>query len=181
MIKVVTVHGRFQPPLHKNHWNYIKAAFGVAEKVIILITNPNLSEKAVPEAEHRNKADNNPLSYDERVKIFKSFFDNIGIAKNRYEFKPFDITDEKEWRKLDKGTPNMVNVYSDWSNSKLEKFKTHDLKVIRLDLQPLDGVSGTRIREIIWRNIDASQMRNELLKAGYMEEAIPGLFEVLGY
>ena len=40
-LPIITVHGRFQPPFHINHWKYISTAFDLAERVRILITNPN--------------------------------------------------------------------------------------------------------------------------------------------
>ena len=69
-LPMVTVHGRFQPPLHINHWNYIAPAFEIAEKVRILITNPYRKSAVVKEAVHRGKKENNPFSYSQRVKIF---------------------------------------------------------------------------------------------------------------
>jgi hypothetical protein len=47
-LKAVTIHGRFQPPLHVNHWNYAKAGFDRAGHEKILITNP--FPKTAPEA-----------------------------------------------------------------------------------------------------------------------------------
>jgi len=81
-IPAVTVHGRFQPPLHINHWNYIAPAFELAEKVIILITNPDLDEVDVKETGHRNKKENNPFTYGQRVKIFQKFFEAMGLREN---------------------------------------------------------------------------------------------------
>lgn len=181
MFKILTVHGRFQPPLHINHWNYISKAFETAEKVIILITNPHLEETPVPEAEHRNKRENNPFTYEQRVEIFRSFFDIMGISKDRYELRPFDITDENTLDRLDKDVPNLVNVYSNWSKAKLEKFQSKGLETIKLEIPKVPEISGTKIRTIILKNIGSEEKVEELIGAGYMKEAIPGLLRVLGY
>lgn len=175
----VTVHGRFQPPLHINHWNYISRAFELADKVIILITNPNLDESSVGEASHRNKPENNPFTYGQRIQIFESFFDAMGIPRSRYEFRPFVITDERAWDGLPKGVPNLVNTYGGWSDAKLEAFKNHGLEVIHLQLPKVKEISGSIVREIIREEIPPEEKKRKLIEAGYMKEAIPGLFEVL--
>jgi len=96
-IPQITIHGRFQPPLHINHRNYIMDAFRIADKVTILITNPYLDEKNVKEASHRNSKESNPFTYEECVEIFTDYFNTIGISKDRYRFKPFDITDKNNF------------------------------------------------------------------------------------
>ena len=176
----ITIHGRFQPPLHVNHRNYAMDAFSRAEKVTILITNPYLDESAVSEANHRNKKENNPFTYDERVEIFKKYFDKIGIKESKYEFKPFDITDEDNWDKvLDRKVPNLVNVYGEWSESKWRKLKGRGFRVIRTDNPKEVPVSGSLIRSIISENCPVDDKKKKLIDVGYVPEAIDGLFSVL--
>jgi nicotinamide mononucleotide adenylyltransferase len=38
-LPAITVHGRFQPPLHINHRNHAKQGFERAEHVTVLMTN----------------------------------------------------------------------------------------------------------------------------------------------
>jgi nicotinamide mononucleotide adenylyltransferase len=180
-IPLVTVHGRFQPPLHVNHFDYISHGFDIAEKVRILITNPDLKESSVVEASHRNKSENNPFTYDERVEMFGSFFDEYGIPESRYEFKPFDITDEAVWSLvLDKHIPNLINTYgSPWSAKKLELFNERGYPVIHLNNAKKMDVSGTKLREVIFSSLSNEEKKKELISIGYMKEAIPGLFKVL--
>ena len=166
----ITVHGRFQPPLHINQWNYIAHAFRSADHVTILITNPYLVEASVQEAPHRNKPENNPFTYEQRAAIFRSFFDAMGIAKARYEFKPFDITNEASWQSmLDKNVPNLVNTYGAWSNAKLEKFRHLGYKVIHTAMPKMMNSSGTLIREILNKDVLPQEKKELLLQAGYME------------
>ncbi|MFC1623516.1 hypothetical protein ACFL05_00145 [Patescibacteria group bacterium] len=179
-IPQITIHGRFQPPLHINHNNYVMDAFNRAEKVIILITNPYLDEKNVKEANHRNNEENNPFTYKERVEIFKNYFNEIGISPDRYKFKPFDITNEKKWNNvLNKNTPNLVNVYGDWSEAKVELFRKNGFEVIRTDNPKEINISGTDIRRIIRKNTHGEEKRKELIKAGYIPKAVDGLFKIL--
>ena len=177
----VTVHGRFQPPLHVNHWKYIQAAFKIADKVTVLITNPKLEEALFAKARHRVDPKHNPFSYKARAAIFKSFFGKMGIPKSRYEFKPFNITDKKDWKKvLRKNVPNVINTYgSPWSAKKLKEFKKSPYPVIHLSIPKVKPVSGKNIREILSRHLSQAELKRELAKAGYMKKALPGLFEVL--
>ncbi|MCD4693863.1 hypothetical protein K8R62_00715 [bacterium] len=174
----ITVHGRFQPPLHKNHYNYVTNAFKIADKVQILITNPLLSDGNCKEALHRNSKENNPFTYKDRVDIFKKFFDKINMPESRYNFTPFEITKDKTWNNLDRDTPNLVNTYSEWSCTKIEKFKKLDFIVIHSSIPRARDISGSKIRIILRENVSYKIKKKKLIDAGYIAEAIDGLFEV---
>jgi len=179
-IPEITVHGRFQPPLHINHWEYVSQGFERADHVTLLITNPFQDEAFDAAASWRNDPENNPFSYDERAYMFTKFFTAMGIEADRYEIKPFNIKDDAAFAALNKEVPNLVNVYSEWSAKKVDAFKDHGLEVIQLDQPKSKPVSGTRIREIIKAstgNMDVLKQR--LIGEGFMPEAVPGLFEVL--
>jgi nicotinamide mononucleotide adenylyltransferase len=176
----VTIHGRFQPPLHVNHfYTYVATGFRIAEKVHILITNPDLDEADVTEAIHRNTGTSNPFTYDERIRIFKGFFRNIGIPESRFDFKPFNITDENGWGgALEKDIPNLVNAYSRWSMTKLVKFRDKGYKVIHSRFPKIVNVSGTSIRKILQSDLSGKEMKEALLNGGLMPEAIESVLEV---
>lgn len=180
-ISKITVHGRFQPPLHINHfYTYISIAFQIAQKVIILITNPDLSEDQVKEASHRASLENNPFTYEERVEIFTDFFTKIGIPKERYLFKPFKITDEKEWNKvLDKNTVNLINTYGDWSKKKLSTFRKLGYKTIHSSFPKLANISGTSIRKILKSNLNIVEKKEFLIKNGLMPESVDKVLEIV--
>lgn len=179
-IPAITVHGRFQPPLHINHANYVLDAFERAEKVTILITNPYTSEKAVAESSHRNRLENNPFNCEERVKIFEGYFKQKGISPDRYEFRPFDITNESSWTQtLDRSVPNLVNIYGEWSKTKAERFTDAGYEVITTNNPKEVSVSGSDIREIIQEDIPEDEKRKKLAEKGYAPEALDSLFEVL--
>ena len=164
IMQKITVHGRFQPPLHVNHRNYVMDAFNRAEKVLILITNPYLNETFVVEASHRNSKENNPFTYEQRVEIFTRYFTALGIDKSRYEFKPFDITNENTWENtLHKEIPNLVNVYGEWSEAKWKKMLEKGYEVIRTDNPKEVPVSGTLIRSILKKPISRDEMKKELI------------------
>lgn len=103
----------------------------------------------------------------------------MGVNQERYTFKPFNIKDDNAFAELNSKVPNLVNVYSEWSAKKVEAFQDHGLEVIRLNIPKSKPVSGTLIREIIANTTDISQLPDQLIEAGFMPEALPGLIEVL--
>jgi nicotinamide mononucleotide adenylyltransferase len=180
MKQAITIHGRFQPPVHINHWNYINAGFKRAERVEILITNPYGNESYDAAASWRNDPANNPFSYEERVSMFDALLTAKGIAKERYIIRPFNIKDPTSFGLLDTAVPNLVNVYSEWSAKKVDLFLEHGLEVIRLEMPKIVPVSGTSLREIIFAHQDTdNELGDKLVSAGYLREAVPGLIKVL--
>lgn len=180
-IPEVTIHGRWQPPLHFNHfYAYVATAFRVAHKVRILIVEPTVDDKDELIAQHRQTPENNPFSYEERVCIFKEVLNNFCIPAERYEFFPFNLGDSGSWNKaLDKKIPNLINTYSAWGGKKLVRFQAAGYMVIHSSIPRLVPVSGSAIRDIINSNLPPAKKKEQLINSGYMEEAIPALFEVL--
>lgn len=175
----ITVHGRFQPPLHVNHWEYVRRGFELAEHVTILITNPDRDEIFEKLASWRSDIANNPFSYDERVRMFADFFAAMKIEAKRYSFVPFNIQDASAFASLESTTPNLVNVYSEWSNKKVSLFEDKGLKVIKLYQPKIMPVSGTIIRNIIANVKETEGLAHQLIGAGFMPEAVPGLVSVI--
>lgn len=175
----ITVHGRFQPPCHANHWNYIVDAFNRAEHVTILITNPYLDEKNSPEANHRNKKENNPFTYEQRVEMFRKLLTKLEIAPEQYDFLPFDIKSGESFKVLDKDVPNLVNSYSEWSEKKADIFRSHGLQVIQTYNDKVSPVNGSMIRSIIKGRTNTEKMKSELLDVGFLPEALEGLVEAI--
>ncbi len=175
----IAVHGRFQPPLHINHWAYIQEAFERADQVQILITNPFQDEAFEATASWRNDPLNNPFSYSQRVEMFKQFFQAVKINSDRYDFSPFNIKDDQAFSHLDQKVPNLVNIYSEWSAKKADLFRKHGLEVIALEKAKSIPASGTLIRSIIKNNPDLDSLESKLIEAGFMPEAVPGLLTYL--
>ena len=180
LLPEITAHGRFQPPLHENHKDYLLTAFDRAEHVTLLITNPFNDESFDAAASWRNDPANNPFSFDERAFMFEAFFTAIGIAHDRYTIQPFNIKDPLSFKDLDPSIPNLVNVYSQWSKKKVALFSEHGLEVDELSMPKRVPASGTLIREILRGNHGSKvQLQKRLLAVGFVAEAIPGLMAVL--
>jgi nicotinamide mononucleotide adenylyltransferase len=179
-ISEITVHGRFQPPIHVNHWNYIREGFTRAEHVTLLITNPFQDEAYDATAAWRNDPANNPFTYDDRKFMFECLLGNLGIDRSRYDIKPFNIKDPASFNELDPEVPNLVNVYSEWSEKKDTQFKKQGLKTIRLEMPKTVPVSGTILRTILEGSHQSDEALGlELVEAGLLEEALPGLLTVM--
>jgi nicotinamide mononucleotide adenylyltransferase len=179
-LPIVTVHGRFQPPVHINHWDYIQEGFNRAEHVTLLITNPFQDEAYDPAASWRNNPDNNPFTFDERKYMFETLFRNLGIHRSRYDIRPFNIKDPNSFKELDPAVPNLVNVYSEWSEKKVTLFQDHGLPTIRLEMPKTVQVSGTLLRRIILEHQGSSQQLGHMLvDAGLIKQALPGLLAII--
>jgi nicotinamide mononucleotide adenylyltransferase len=63
-----SVHGRFQP-FHNEHLEYLLAAHRLCTFLWIGITKYDLDNEVSPLGRDREKPENNPLSYFERVSI----------------------------------------------------------------------------------------------------------------
>jgi nicotinamide mononucleotide adenylyltransferase len=180
LLPAITVHGRFQPPVHVNHWRYIYEGFKRAERVDILITNPYIDEAFDAAASWRSDPMNNPFSFDERVFMFTSLLAAKGIDASRYTIRPFNIKDPASFQELDPSEPNLVNVYSEWSAKKVNLFTEHGLEVVRLDMPKTLPVSGTILRQMIFSHQGSDEeLAGSLVTAGLIPEAVPGLLEVL--
>ncbi len=180
MLPAITVHGRFQPPVHVNHWRYISEGFQRADHVNILITNPFNDESYDAAASWRNDPANNPFTFDERVFMFRALLSAKGINASCYTITPFNIKDPASFKSLNPTVPNLVNVYSEWSAKKVELFAEHGLQVIRLDMPKEVPVSGTQLREIIAAHKGTGdELGTKLVVAGFLPEAVPGLLTVL--
>ena len=178
--KQLAVHGRFQPPLHVNHWNYIRYAFDSAAKVSLYITNPYLNESSRSEASWRNTAESNPFTFEERAMLFGKCFQKLGIVEDRYEILPLNVTDDAEIARLPTDVPMIVNVYSEWSQAKAKKFKAAGKPVILLAQPRLHEYSGTKLREQIaaYQN-EPEVLQTALLQGGLLPEAVCGLLELV--
>lgn len=179
-IPEITIHGRFQPVLHTNHWDYVAKGFELGDHVTVLITNPFNDESFESTAVWRNDPISNPFTFDERKYMFEEFLAAKGIPKDKYDIVPFNITDPASFKKLDKDVPNLVSVYSDWSTRKVTLFRDNGLKVIAYKQERPRMASGTDLRRIIreWCG-SLGDLNKELVANRLLPEAAPALIEII--
>lgn len=169
IIPEITVHGRFQPPVHVNHWAYIRTGFDKAQHVTLLIMNPFNDEAYDSAASWRNDPSNNPFSFEERSFLFRRLFRAMGIGAERYSIRPFNIKDPASFRELDPAVPNLVDLFAE-----------HKLLVVRLHQAKLVPVSGTILRQTIRDHQGPEpELSEKLVTAGFMPQAVPGLLTLL--
>src|SRR5580658_2857257 len=91
MLSEASVHGRFQP-FHNGHLQYVLAAKRLCNFLWIGITNFDIGPGAAnPKARARQRPENNPLSYFERISIIKAVLQDEGIGAHEFGFVPFPI------------------------------------------------------------------------------------------
>ncbi len=181
-LPAITIHGRFQPPLHVNHWfTYAGIGFQIAQHVRIMVANPYLNAAEDGTSSHRHAPENNPFTYDERVAMWRSFLEEVGMPSNRYEFRPFEITNEGRFEDpLERNVHNLVNHYgNNWTGQKVAKFRERGYKVIHANQMPIKETSGSKIRQILRAGLPLDEMVSQLISAGYMPQAVGGLLGVL--
>mgnify|MGYP001617726433 CR=1 FL=1 len=111
-MKVGLVVGRFQP-FHKGHLYLIEKALESADKIIIAVGSSNISNE------------DNPLSYNTRVKMLKKVIAQEGIAKRVIKIvaSPDDPSDDAWLKELleNAGRFDIAFGNNDWTNDILEK------------------------------------------------------------
>ncbi|MCD6092788.1 MAG: nicotinamide-nucleotide adenylyltransferase [Candidatus Aenigmarchaeota archaeon] len=139
--------GRFQP-FHKGHLKFVLYALSQVDKLIIGIGSSQ--EKYTEE---------NPFTAEERADMIERTLKKEGIDKKRYEIIQIpDIRCDEKWVSHVKNlTPKFDIVYC--SNPRDKK---------------LFEEAGYEVREIgRYKNINATAIREEMLKDGKWEELVP--------
>jgi cytidyltransferase-like protein len=140
-----SVHGRFQP-FHNGHLEYVLAAQDKCDFLWIGITKFDISE-ANPLARIRERPENNPLSYHERLAIIRNVLTERGIDQNVFMFVPFPIeTPNKLNQFLPTNVPCFTTVYEEWNKEKISVLKSHGYDVRVLWERPQKEISGGEIR-----------------------------------
>jgi nicotinamide mononucleotide adenylyltransferase len=156
-VPVASVVGRFQP-LHREHLDYIIAAFERAEFVHIGITQfQRRSLQPIQGAEpHRDKASSNPLTYFERAELVTLALDSAGVQRARYRVGPFPIERHDDMIEyLPLHVPVFITRVDKWSDRKAEILISAGYEVEVLYDKDPKGVTGTEIRRLILAGDDA--------------------------
>lgn len=139
MSKIALFMGRFQP-FHNGHLMVLRRALGVSESVVIAIGSVNLVDL------------NNPLSYDERVRIIESVVSEEHIAKRITKIVGVkDYPDDKRWAReviSQAGEFDIVVGNNDWTNDVLE---AEGYEILRTEMFDRDQLEGAKIRELYKR------------------------------
>jgi nicotinamide mononucleotide adenylyltransferase len=184
------VHGRFQPPLNYNHWNYVLEGLSLCEKLTIYLTNPYGNEAPVGSASWRSDPAANPFSFEDRKSMIFEIFKRAGLDSKLHTIEPLNIRDPEAIKALPDELPQIVNVYSAWSAEKAAAFEAAGKNTVRLSIEKEDPrVSGTVIREKLrdmmkddgYQRFDPVyqqvQFESQAILAGMIPESVPGLWQ----
>jgi len=149
--RVACFTGRFQP-FHLQHLEVLSVLSHNFDRIIIGVTNPDLSDLQEHNASlHRHTDEANPFSYESRVKIIQNSL--TGLAQTElieFEIIPFDLTAPESW-KVPAETVFAVRIFSPWEKSKLALFSDQGYETLELPA-PVEKLSACDIRQSLATN-----------------------------
>jgi nicotinamide mononucleotide adenylyltransferase len=141
-----SVHGRFQP-FHNEHLEYVLAAQKRCEFLWVGITKYDLATETSPLGRDREKPENNPLTYFERISIILEALTDAGVPRERFSFVPFPIEHpQKLGQFLATSVLCFTTICEPWNLEKIEVLKKEGYAVDVL-WQRDKRVTGHQIRE----------------------------------
>jgi len=175
-----SVHGRFQP-FHNEHLEYALAAKRQCEFLWIGITKYDITpSEFTPLGRPRERPENNPLTYFERVSIIAEALIEAGVERSLFAFVPFPIETPRRLSEfMPTSVPCFTTVCEDWNREKITILRGYGYTVNVLWERTKKLVSGGQIREDIinggtaWRpmvpgatarGLDRLNMRERLIK-----------------
>lgn len=145
-----SVHGRFQP-LHNEHLEYILAAKKECEYLWIGITKYDIAPtEATPLGSQRERPENNPFTYFERINIIAESLLHAGVPRANFGFIPFPIETPNrlpEFLPLDISC--FTTICEAWNEEKIRILRALGYEVIVLWERQHKGITGAVIREKI--------------------------------
>jgi nicotinamide-nucleotide adenylyltransferase len=144
--RVACFTGRFQP-FHNQHLEVLSALGHKFDRIIIGITNPDISNLQEHSASiHRHTDVANPFSFESRVKIIKdSIAGNADLATIEIGIIRFDLTTPDSWQ-VPAETVFALRIFSPWEASKLSLFTDQGFETLELPA-PKTKLSASDIRQ----------------------------------
>ena len=143
-----SVHGRFQP-FHNEHLEYVLAAHRACEFLWVGITKYDLDLETSPLGREREKPENNPLSYFERVTIIGEALVEAGLQRSAFSFVPFPIEHPTKLKQfLAPSVPCFTTICEEWNREKIKVLEAQGYTV-RVLWEHDKNVTGRNIREQI--------------------------------
>lgn len=133
--------GRFQP-FHKQHLEVVQAISKKYVRVIIGITNPDLSNlNQHAESSHRHTDAANPFDFEARQEIVLASLRCLP----EIEVISFDLETPESWQ-VPARTTFVIRIFSSWELSKQKLFESHGYRTELLD-PPAQKLSASSIRD----------------------------------
>ena len=143
-----SAHGRFQP-FHNEHFEYVTAAYRNCNFLWIGITKYDLDTEISPLGREREKPENNPLTYFERISIIGDSLSDVGIPRSRFGFIPFPIEHPHKLKQfLSTSVVCFTTICESWNREKIGVLNAEGYPV-RVLWEREKKVTGHAIREQI--------------------------------
>lgn len=141
-----SAHGRFQP-FHNEHLTYVSAAAQRCKFLWIGITKYDIDAELSPLGREREKPENNPLTYFERISIIADALMETGIDRSSFGFVPFPIEHPKKLKQfLSTSVVCFTTICETWNREKIDVLRREGYPVTVL-WEREKKVSGRVIRE----------------------------------
>lgn len=143
-----SVHGRFQP-FHNGHLEYVLESQRRCSFLWIGITKYDIDTSELsPLGRSREKPENNPLTYHERLVMISEALVAQGIRREVFSFIPFPIEKPAKLPQfLPVSIPCFTTIYEEWNREKIQVLKSHGYEVIVLWERERKEISGGEIRD----------------------------------
>jgi len=150
-LPAASVHGRFQP-FHNEHLEYVLAAKEKCDFLWIGITKyATTPSEFTPLGRPRERPENNPLTYFERITIISESLVEVGLQSGSFGFVPFPIeTPQRLSEFMPVTIPCLTTVCEDWNREKIRILRSYGYNVTVL-WERQKKVTGGAIREEIIR------------------------------
>jgi nicotinamide mononucleotide adenylyltransferase len=149
-----SAHGRFQP-LHNEHLEYLLAAQRECDFLWIGITKYDVTSTDFnPLGAMRERPENNPLTFFERVTVIRQSLVEAGVDPGVFGFVPFPIETPRR-------LPNFIPTYVTCYTTICEQWNKDKIKVLE--------AQGYEVR-VLWererKKITGAQVRNDIIQGG---------------
>ena len=146
---VACAHGRFQP-LHNGHLEYLLAAKRQCRFLWIGITAVEQPDAERARGTARERRENNPLSYYERVSILDVALRDIGVARDEFGFVPFPIEfPDRIANFVPPSVPCLTTICEEWNRIKIGTLRGLGYEVVVLYERANKEITGKFIRDDI--------------------------------
>ena len=148
LFKEGSVHGRFQP-FHNGHLEYVLAAQKQCSFLWVGITKFDIdSTELSPLGRTREKPENNPLTYHQRLTMISAALTENGVHRDEFAFVPFPIEKPSKLEQfLPTSVPCFTTVYEEWNREKISVLEAHGYKVCVLWERQHKEISAGEIRD----------------------------------
>ena len=145
-----SAHGRFQP-FHNEHLEYVLAAQALCDFLWIGITKYDVTSTDLnPLGAVRERPENNPLTFYERVHTIRESLIDAGVPGAAFGFVPFPIETPRRLHSfLATSVPCYTTICEQWNRDKIEVLRALGYDVRVLWERPTKNITGAAVRSDI--------------------------------